>query len=80
MAYTRRSFLPEYLVRGTSPRVVKLNETWYHYCSVDRASVDNLIDASPVGSYFNQRFRSQGPVHGPFDCRVTLCRTIPDFT
>jgi hypothetical protein len=49
--------------------LIKLNETWYHYCAVDRSSVDNLIRASSVGTYYNQRFRSQGPVHGPFDCR-----------
>ena len=28
--------------------LIKLNETWYHYCSVDRMSVDNLIHASSV--------------------------------
>jgi hypothetical protein len=49
--------------------LIKLNETWYHYCSVDRPSVDNLIHASSVGTYYNQHFRSQGPLHGPFDCR-----------
>jgi len=49
--------------------LIKLNETWYHYCSVDRASIDGLIHASSVGTYYNQHFRSQGPVHGPFDCR-----------
>ena len=49
--------------------LIKLNEAWYHYCSVDLGSVDNLIHASSVGRYFNQHFRSQGEVHGPFDCR-----------
>jgi hypothetical protein len=49
--------------------LIKLNETWYHYCSVDRASVDNLIHAGSVGTHYNQHFRSQGPLHGPFDCR-----------
>jgi KTSC domain len=49
--------------------LIKLNETWYHYCSVDRASIDGLVHASSVGTYYNQHFRSQGPVHGPFDCR-----------
>jgi KTSC domain len=49
--------------------LIKLNDTWYHYCAVDHTSVDNLIHASSVGSYYNQSFRSHGPVHGPFDCR-----------
>jgi hypothetical protein len=31
--------------------------------------VDNLIHASSIGTYYNQNFRSQGTVHGPFDCR-----------
>jgi hypothetical protein len=49
--------------------LIKLNETWYRYCSVDRTSAKNLIEAVSVGKYYNEYFRSQGPVHGPFDCR-----------
>jgi hypothetical protein len=49
--------------------LIKLNETWYHYCAVDHPSVDNLVHASSVGTYYNQHFRSQGSLHGPFDCR-----------
>jgi|ERR1700720_573185 hypothetical protein len=30
--------------------LIKLNDTWYHYCAVDRTSVDNLIHASSVGT------------------------------
>lgn len=49
--------------------LIKLNDTWYHYCTVDRTSVENLVHASSVGTYYNQHFRSQRLVHGPFDCR-----------
>lgn len=56
--------------------LIKLNETWYHYCAVDLPSVDNLIRAGSVGKYYNQHFRSQGPVHGPFDCRD---HPVPDY-
>jgi hypothetical protein len=56
--------------------LIKLNESWYHYCSVDRVSVDNLIHANSLGSYYNQSFRSHGPVHGPFDCRD---HPVPDY-
>jgi hypothetical protein len=56
--------------------LIKLNDTWYHYCGVDRASIDNLIYASSVGSYYNQNFRSHGSVHGPFDCRD---RPVPEY-
>jgi hypothetical protein len=55
--------------QAKSYMLIKLNETWYHYCSVDLASVDNLVHASSVGRYYNQHFRSQGSVHGSFDCR-----------
>jgi hypothetical protein len=61
---------------ANSYMLIKLNDTWYHYCAVDRTSVDNLVHATSVGSYYNQRFRSQGPVHGPFDCRDHF---IPDY-
>jgi hypothetical protein len=56
--------------------LIKLNETWYHYCAVDRASVENLIKAPSVGAYYNQNFRSHGLVHGPFDCRD---HPVPDY-
>ncbi len=49
--------------------VIKLNDVWYHYCTVDEASFKNLTAASSVGSYYNENFRSHGAVHGPFDCR-----------
>jgi hypothetical protein len=49
--------------------LIQLNETWYHYCSVDRASVDGLLKGPSVGQNYNKDFRSHGSVHGPFDCR-----------
>jgi KTSC domain len=49
--------------------LIKLNGTWYHYCAVDPASVDNLLKANSIGRYYNKNFRSHGLVHGPFDCR-----------
>jgi len=56
--------------------LIELNDTWYHYCAVDSTSVDSLVHASSVGTYYNQHFRSQGPVHGPFDCRD---HPVPDY-
>lgn len=49
--------------------LIKLNETWYHYCAVDQAAVENLTHASSVGRYYNSNFRSHGAARGPFDCR-----------
>jgi hypothetical protein len=67
---TQSSFVREICYDAPkSYMLIKLNDTWYHYFSVDRASVDNLIHASSVGTYYNQHFRSHGPAHGPFDCR-----------
>jgi hypothetical protein len=56
--------------------VIKLNETWYHYCSVDPASVTGLLKAQSVYEYYKDQFRSHGPVHGPFDCRD---HPVPDY-
>jgi KTSC domain len=64
------SFVREVCYDGErSYMLIKLNEVWYHYCAVDRASFDGLINAPSVGSAYNQNFRSHGGVHGPFDCR-----------
>ena len=49
--------------------LINLNGIWYHYCSVDKISVESLLSAQSVGRYYNGHFRSRGPVHGPFDCR-----------
>jgi hypothetical protein len=49
--------------------LILLKETWYDYCSVDRASVDKLLKGPSVGRNYNQDFRSHGSAHGPFDCR-----------
>ena len=55
----------------TTPKsymLIKLNDTWYHYCAVDPASVDSLLNALSIGTYYNEHFRSH-VMHGPFDCR-----------
>jgi hypothetical protein len=50
--------------------VIKLNETWYPYCSVDAATVAKLLSAESVGSFYNQAIRSRPDgSNGPFDCR-----------
>jgi hypothetical protein len=50
--------------------VIKLKETWYPYCAIDAATVQSLISAGSVGSFYNARIRSgRDGSHGPFDCR-----------
>ena len=57
--------------------LIKLNDTWYHYCAVDRMSSENLVKAPSVGTYYSERFRSRGELHGPFDCRDHPVPTYP---
>ena len=71
------SFVREVCFDATkSYMLIKLNDTWYHYCAVDRASVADLLKGPSVGHNYNESFRSRGPVHGPFDCRDHL---VPDY-
>jgi hypothetical protein len=34
--------------------VIKLNETWYPYCEMDAATVQQLITAGSAGKFYNQ--------------------------
>jgi hypothetical protein len=65
--------------------LIKLNETWYHYCSVDPDAVGNLIKGTPiddkepsVGRYYNYTFRSHGSERGQVDCRDHPAPGYPD--
>ena len=49
--------------------VIKLNETWYPYCEIDGGTVQALISAESVGTFYNRAIRSHSGRHGPFDCR-----------
>jgi hypothetical protein len=50
--------------------VIKLKETWYPYCEIDKATVDALLSAPSIGRFYNQSIRSKPDgTHGPFDCR-----------
>jgi hypothetical protein len=43
---SQSSFVRQICYDATKSYVlIKLNETWYHYCTVDRTSVDNLVHA-----------------------------------
>jgi len=49
--------------------VIKLKETWYPYCEIDAATVQQLLSAESAGRFYNHAIRSHGSQHGPFDCR-----------
>lgn len=49
--------------------LIKLKSTYYHYCSIDEATVQNLLAASAKYQFFATRIRGNG-TDGPFDCRT----------
>ncbi|CAN7475122.1 KTSC domain-containing protein [Acidovorax delafieldii] len=49
--------------------LIKLNTTYYHYCSIDAATVQSLQSAPSKRQFFMARIRGNGS-DGPFDCRT----------
>ena len=50
--------------------VIKLKETWYPYCEINAATVQQLLSAGSAGTFHNENIRSRPDgTHGPFDCR-----------
>ena len=44
--------------------LIALKGTYYHYCAIDAATVNALLQANSIGTYYNQNIK------GRFDCRV----------
>jgi hypothetical protein len=44
--------------------IVKLNETYYHYCDIESTTVDAFEAADSMGRFFN------ASIKGHFDCRT----------
>ena len=44
--------------------IVKLNDTYYHYCDIDKATVDSFLGADSMGRFYN------ASIKGRFDCRT----------
>jgi hypothetical protein len=59
--------------------VIKLREPWYPYCGIDAATVQKLITAKSIGTFYNQAIRSR-PDGSTVRSIVatTLCRTTND--
>ena len=49
--------------------VIQLKATYYHYCEVDAATVQGLLQANSKRQFFQTRIRGSGS-DGPFDCRT----------
>jgi len=52
--------------------LINLNGTWYHYCEIDKGTVDALLGAESMGRYFN------AAIKGRFDCRTHRVPTYPN--
>ena len=48
--------------------VVRLRNTYYPYCRVDRATVSAWLNSSSKGRFYNANIKSSA-VNGRFDCR-----------
>lgn len=44
--------------------LISLKGTYYHYCRIDRATVDGFLRAESMGRFYNARIK------GHFDCRL----------
>ncbi len=62
---TRSSFIQRvcYDARN-SYMLINLSGSWYHYCEIDKSTVDSLLGADSMGRYFN------ASIKGQFDCRT----------
>lgn len=57
--------------------VINLSGIWYPYCQIGPGTVQALITAEHVGSFYNQTIRSRRyGARGPFDCRDHL---VPNY-
>jgi hypothetical protein len=50
--------------RADAYMIVQLNDTYYHYCDIDKPTVDAFLGAESMGRYFN------ASIKGHFDCRT----------
>lgn len=44
--------------------VVQLNDTYYHYCDIDKTTIDAFLGADSMGRFYN------ASIKGRFDCRT----------
>ena len=55
--------------------LIRLNQTWYHYCEIDGATVAALLDASSKGRFYNANIKDSS-TGGKFGCRG---KSVPQF-
>jgi hypothetical protein len=68
---TRSSFIEKVCYDATnSYMLINLGGTWYHYCEIDKTTVESLLAAESMGRYYN------ASIKGQFDCRT---HRIPNY-
>jgi hypothetical protein len=55
--------------RANQYMLIKLNQTYYHYCELPPTILEQFMAASSMGQYYNQNIKGWGG-DGPFDCRT----------
>jgi len=61
----RSSFIRRVCYDGADAyMVVQLNDTYYHYCDIDKATIDAFLGADSMGRFYNAAIKSR------FDCRT----------
>ena len=64
---TRSSFIKRVCFdKANSYMLIKLKDTYYHYCDIPESTVTALMTADSMGRFFNAN------VKGNYDCRVNL--------
>jgi hypothetical protein len=67
---TRSSFIRRVCYdRANQYMLIKLNETYYHYCELPAAVLEQFMEAPSMGQFYNQNIKGWGS-DGPFDCRT----------
>jgi hypothetical protein len=55
--------------KAQSYMVIRLKDTYYHYCELPPTTLDALMTAPSMGNYFNQTIKGASK-DGPYDCRT----------
>lgn len=67
---TRSSFIRRVCYdKAQQYMLIKLNETYYHYCEISPNVVADLMAAESMGRFYNGNIKGSGS-DGPFDCRT----------
>ncbi|MBZ9942651.1 KTSC domain-containing protein [Mesorhizobium sp. BR1-1-13] len=55
--------------------LIRLKQTWYHYCEIDQGTVSALLAAESKGRFYNSSIKDSG-TDSKFSCRD---KPVPDL-